>query len=282
MRWTRWGPSQSVAAWLTNSVRLNGALLTESVMEDRVKRINSFQPDAVEGIADTLYELSRFMVARGLKVHRPKVVVSYDMVLSDHMREEIEEAFGCKVHDHYGAVEAGMMAGECGSGSMHVFSFDSKVEVLPGGDGGAGEIVVTPLHNFAMPLIRYRIGDEAQPGGFRCGCGSALPTMGKITGRTMDYFVRKDGGLVHGAYFISFLREVKEITAFQVVQEDYERIRILVRAEGLSDAWRRSFETEVRLLMGPDCKIKWEFVDEIPNTPVGKRLYVKSLVHRGR
>ncbi|MGA1975892.1 MAG: phenylacetate--CoA ligase family protein [Conexivisphaerales archaeon] len=281
-RWPPNGPKRSLGEWLNNSARLDGLLLTEDAMGGYVKRLNSFRPDSVQGMADTLYELGRFIEARGLKVHRPKVVVSYDVMLYDHMREEIEAAFGCKVHDLYGAVEAGMIAGECGSGSMHVFSFDSKVELLPGGKGGEAEIVVTPLHNFAMPLIRYRIGDEAFPGVSKCGCGSVLPTIGRVAGRTTDYFVREDGGLVHGLYFISLLRDAKEIRAFQVVQEDYERIRILVRAAGLSEAWRRSVEEKVRLAMGPACRVVWEFVDEVPRTPLGKHLFVKSLVHRDR
>jgi hypothetical protein len=54
-----------------------------------------------------------------------------------------------------------------------------------------------------------------------------------------------------------------------------------VVAEKGERAWQESIEEGIRDLMGPDCRVVWEFVDEIPRTPLGKHLYVKSLVPRG-
>jgi phenylacetate-CoA ligase len=277
--WPRRGPKRSATDWLTGTVRMDGLILTEPTLHRYVKRLNSFQPDLIEGVAGMLYELSQFIQRRGLVVRSPKAIISEDEMLYDFMREAMEDAFGSKVYNLYGSVEAGLVAGECGSGSMHVFEYDNLVEVIDGRVGGGfGDILVTPLHNFAMPLIRYRTEDEALVSASKCGCGSVLPTLGKIEGRTLDYFVREDGGLVHGYYFFRLMRKNPSVRAFQIVQEEYRAIRITLQADRVDDGWKRSVEDWIRLAFSSDCRVAWELVDSIPRTPRGKRRFIVSRV----
>ena len=49
-----------------------------------------------------------------------------------------------------------------------------------------------PLHNFAMPLIRYAIGDLAEVGA-ACPCGRTLPVLRRVLGRTRDMLVLPSG-----------------------------------------------------------------------------------------
>lgn len=197
------------------------------------------------------------------------------------MRERIESVFGVKVYDFYGAREAQAIAGECSHGLLHVFTFNNHVELLNLKSGGdEGEVIITLLHSFSMPFIRYRIGDVAASGPSRCSCGCPLPTLKRITGRIVDYFVREDGGLVYGLYFIRLLRVNRWVKSFQVIQEDYKRVRIIVAVERVDKSWIKYVEDQIRLTMGLDCKVIWEFVNEIPKTVSGKHLYVKSLLYR--
>jgi phenylacetate-CoA ligase len=276
----RRGLERMLGELLRNAVRLNGHLLSEEAMEDHVRRINSFRPELIYGLAQSLHVLSRFIERRGLRVHRPKAILSTAEPLHDYMRKEIEGAFGTRVYDIYGAVEADPIAGECRSGSMHIFSYDSYVELLEvAGSGGAREVVVTPLHNFVMPLLRYRMGDVVLSTPPKCDCGSVLPTIGRIAGREMDFFVREDGTLVHGSNFL-ILGDAKWVRAFQVIQEDYRRIRILLDSDRTDIAWQRHVDDEIRLVMGPDCRIIWEPVDVVPEALAGKGVFVKSLIGR--
>jgi phenylacetate-CoA ligase len=271
---------RSLGELLRNARRLNGRLLSEDAMERHVRRINSFRPEVIHGEAQGLYVLSRFVKRKGLSVRRPKAILSSDEPLHDYMRKEIEAAFGARVYDIYGAVEADPIAGECRSGSMHFFSYDTNVELLEvAGSGGAREIVVTPLHNFAMPLLRYRMGDVVLSQAPTCHCGSVLPTIGKIAGREVDFFVREDGTLVHGSAFL-ILGDAKWVRAYQVIQEDFRRIRVLLDSEKTDLAWQNHVEDEFRLAMGPDCRIIWERVDVVPEALAGKGVFVKSLVER--
>jgi len=71
------------------------------------------------------------------------------------------------------------------------------------------------------------------------------------------------------------------IKSFQVIQEDYQRVKILVVLERImEESEKKDIEDKIKLVMGKDCQIIWEFVDEIRKTPQGKYLYTKSLVRR--
>jgi phenylacetate-CoA ligase len=133
-----------------------------------------------------------------------------------------------------------------------------------------------------MPIIRYEIGDMAIRGPEKCSCGLSLPTFREVTGRITEHFIMNNGTMVPAEYFIHLLGVVcnrGEIEKFQVIQEEYDMIRILaVPRSGVSDEYRGNIEAKIRLVMGQGCKIKWDFVDDIPKTPNGKYMYTKSLV----
>ena len=58
--------------------------------------------------------------------------------------------------------------------------------------GNVGRVVITVLHNLAMPLIRYEIGDYAAFGG-ECTCGRGLPVLERIVGRARNMLRLPDG-----------------------------------------------------------------------------------------
>jgi hypothetical protein len=58
--------------------------------------------------------------------------------------------------------------------------------------GEVGRVVITTLQNFAMPLIRYDIGDYAEVGP-PCSCGRGLPVLRRILGRKRNMFILPSG-----------------------------------------------------------------------------------------
>ena len=275
-----------IVNWLTNTVFLNSFKMTEEDMEHYVSVINSYKPDLIRGYAGSLYELCRCAERKGIKVYSPKVVVSSAEMLSDEVREEIEKVFGTKVYDFYGSREANNLAGECKEGLMHALAFHNYVEVLnnhnePVKEGGKGRVVVTNLHNYSMPFIRYEIGDMAVLGPEKCKCGNPLPTLKKITGRITDHFVKEDGTLISGSALTLTFNLKDWVKAFQIIQEDYKRVRFLIVGDvSVSESEKREVEDKLKFLLGQDCKIIWDFVNEIPKTPQGKYLYIRCLVRR--
>jgi phenylacetate-CoA ligase len=201
------------------------------------------------------------------------------------MRQVIESAFKTHVFDFYGSREVNGLAGECTKGMMHQFAFFNHLEVLdprdqPVGANEEGRVVVTNLTNYAMPLIRYDMGDTVVSTDDACPCGSPLPTLRNITGRVGDHFVTKNGTIIDANYFDFPFESRDSIRKYQLIQEDYERVRIKVELRSdLKASDRDDIENRIRFVMGK-CEILWDIVDDIPECTSGKHRYVKSLVWR--
>jgi len=247
------GLKAKIINWLTNTVFLNSFKMSDGAMKKYIETINSYKPDLIRGYTGSLYELCRYAERKNTRIHTPKIVVSSAETLSDEMREKIETVFGMKVYDYYGSRETNNLAGECESGLMHILAFHNYVEVL--------DIDNLPVKE---------------------GCRNPLPTLRKITGRITDCFTLENGTTVPAEYFIHLIGVICNkgfIKKFQVIQEDYKRVRILVIIERIMEELeKKDIEDKIKLVMGNDCKIIWEFVDEIHKTQSGKYLYTRSLI----
>jgi len=276
--------------WLNNTLLLNSFKMTDLDIEKYIKIINSYKPDLIRGYASSLFELCRFIENKNVKIYTPKIIISSAETLTSEMREKIESVFETKLYDFYGSRETASMAGECRCGFMHIFEFNNYIEILDDDNqpvkknGQEGRIIVTNLHNYSMPFIRYEIGDMAKLGPNKCECGNILPTLERIYGRIEEQFIRKDGGIVIGYYFVHLMGVVLNkgfIKKFQVIQEDYDKIRIkIIPWKNLPNFEKKNIEDKIRIQMGKDCKIIWEFVEDIPKTKSGKYLYTKTLISK--
>lgn len=263
---------------------------SEETLLGYVQTLNRARPIVIWAFAGSLYELARFARERSISLHRPRFVISSVEMLYPAMRRTIEEAFGCPVHDFYGAAEVGRVAAECTHGRLHVFTFNNHVEVLdpegrPVAPGEEGRLVLTPLHNHAMPLLRYDIGDMARVSTGDCPCGSPLPVLEKVTGRVIEHFVTTDGKVVYGGYFIAMFYEHAWISEFQVLQQDVDLISVYYKRMPGHEIPPQAFsqlDALVREVMGAGCRIEWLEVDAVPRTPIGKHLHARSLVWEER
>jgi phenylacetate-CoA ligase len=190
----------------------------------------------------------------------------------------------------------GDIACECGiHNGLHVCMPTHHVEILRTdgsvcGPGELGEIIVTSLINYAMPLIRYRIGDMGMWAKVPCSCGRNWPLLKRISGRVTDVFTKKDGGIVSPEYLIHLIGvELNSgwVRKYQVVQEAHENLRVLIQPmKSVSDPncyYKKETENisnKIRLAMGHDCRIDYEFVKSIAPTASGKYRYTISKVAR--
>jgi len=262
----------------------------ESLDDERLtvflRRINRHRPAMILAFAATLYELARHALDAGIALHRPRFIVTSIEMLFPAMRDVIERAFGCPVHNMYGAAEVGRIAAECAHGRLHVLAHSNHVEILRedgrvAAPGEAGRIVITSLHNRAMPLIRYDIGDLGTLSNEACPCGSPLPVLEALRGRINEHFVRPDGRLVFGGRFIAMFYGHDWIREFQVLQETVDRVHIRFRCTPKREIPDEAIDSLTRVVqgqLGADCQVLWEEVDHIPRSPVGKHLHARSLV----
>jgi phenylacetate-CoA ligase len=150
-----------------------------------------------------------------------------------------------------------------------------------------GEVVLTSLTNYAMPLIRYRIGDMAAWSERPCSCGRSWPLLKTVSGRVTDTFIRADGTLVHGEYFAHLFYFRDWVKKFQVVQEKHDLIKVYIvpfnKDQSVFDKCKeeiQDIEKKIGVVMGPSCKVYWNLLSDIPPTASGKYRYTISNVPR--
>lgn len=196
-------------------------------------------------------------------------------------RRLIGEYFGCAVYDWYATEERVVNACDCEQhDGLHVLSEFGVVELVKTVESAADnafEVVATPLHNPAMPLIRYRTGDMAQPVEEPCPCGRGLPRIRLVGGRSRSYAVLATGHLVP-VTLVDIPKAFGAVEQFQFVQDQPGAIALhIVRKPGYSDADTAIVHANLREKFGDALKVDVVFVDEIRPTARGK---VPLLVQR--
>ncbi|MGG1663554.1 phenylacetate--CoA ligase family protein [Brevibacillus sp. NRS-1366] len=279
--------------WMRNEQWLNTRKMSESCLQNYVERINRFRPVQILAYVESLYELARYAEDRGLAVHSPRSIMTTASMLYPHMRGKIEQVFQAPVFNRYGSREIGAIACECEQHTgLHVSMFTHYVEIVapdgrPVSPGETGELVITSLHNYAMPIIRYRIGDTASWAVESCSCGRSLPMLKEITGRVNDCFVKPNGELVDGRMFVILLGTQSFVKKFQVMQNEVGQLDIsIIPIQEMHDPhyfYQDGIEKIVakcRDLMGEEVHIQLHFVQDIPTTASGKFRFTISNVKR--
>ena len=132
-----------------------------------------------------------------------------------------------------------------------------------------------------MPLIRYRTGDVAQPGGeAACPCGCSFSTVQQIRGRTTDFVVTPDGRWQHALSVIYIVRDIEGVDEFKIVQHAVEDVQVLVKI--IPDLYPANGDgrivTGIKKRMGDSVNVRVEHVESIPREASGKHRYVVSHV----
>jgi phenylacetate-CoA ligase len=262
---------------------LNSFHLAPDTMEEFASRMIRWKPRCIIGYSTGLYVFARFLRDRGMDRIRPVATVTTAEKLWDHQRELIEEVFRCKVFDAYGGRDVGNIAFECEQHmGLHVLEDNVYLELLseggPAQAGAAGEVVVTRLTNYAMPLIRYRNGDLAIASERECKCGRPFALLSEVVGRSNDVIVTPRGGVVHAAFFSWILYGVvDEVRQFQVRQPAMEQVEVVLRCEReLPQETLDGLRQAVARNLGPEVEVTVRCVDEIEPTSTGKHRYVIS------
>jgi phenylacetate-CoA ligase len=279
-----------VKGWLRNrlydrAIHLDTLSMTPDAVRRFVATLNRTRPELLFGHAHSVFLLADFVDRHGLKAHKPAGIITTAMVLHDWQRRRIEATFGCPVTNRYGCEEVSLIACECEEHrGLHVNADSVLVEVIrdgrPAPAGMPGSIVITDLSNFAMPLIRYLIGDVAVLTERACPYGRGFPMLESIEGREADYVVTADGRLISGISLTeNFAVLVPGVAQIQIIQEQLRRFLFrVVRGADWGPASERRVSELVTERFGKNIRHTIEFVDLIPQEPSGKYRFCISLV----
>jgi phenylacetate-CoA ligase len=259
--------------------------MSDATLKDFVKKIEAFNPVLLDGYAESLNFLARYLKEHGKLAIQPKGIISSAQMLPETSRRLIEESFGCRVFDKYGSREFSGIAYECEAHQgHHVVGEGYIVEILkdgqPAAPGEVGEVVITDLNNYCMPFIRYRIGDlaEALDPAERCACGRGLARIGRIEGRVQSIIIGAKGQYIPGTFFPHLLKDYDHaIRQFQIVQTQHGAVTLkLVKGKRYSDETLQEVLRILHQFLGADMQITVEFLDNIEMVHTGKRLATVS------
>ena len=198
-------------------------------------------------------------------------------VVSQDLRDACRTAWKLPVVDHYEAEEAGYIALQCpDGGGYHIQSEVILAEILDESGracrpGEIGRVTVTPLFNYAMPMLRYELDDCAEVGE-ACTCGRGLPTLHRILGRLRNSLILPGGERCWPDFGAPRLPQIAPILQHQFVQTDLDRIEArLVVARPLSEEDETRLRAHVLACLPCPFRIDLVYWAEIPRGPGGKQ-----------
>lgn len=251
-----------------------------------VQRLNEGGFNYYTGYPSILNLLASLIREQGLAITAPpKAVFTGAETLYADQRENMAEVFQCVVTDQYGFSEGCGNASRCPQDLIHEdFEFGilecDQPEITKNGDR-RGSIVATGFSSFAMPFIRYQVGDVGTWQSAICTCGRHSSVLSQIEGRVEDYVVTPEGR--HILRFDYIFKDTHHIREAQVVQGRPDCIRIVVvRRPGYSAEDETLIRDEIKRRISERLLVSFDYVDEIPREANGKFRAVKSLLRQPR
>ena len=254
--------------------------------EDQLRALSIYEPDVIRCWTSCLSVLA-YKKDPKYNIH-PRMLFTSAELLEKTTRRFLESTFGSELFDHYACEELGLIAWECKQHSGYHVNADSIVlEMLKDSEevssGEHGEIVCTHLDNFAMPIIRYKLGDMGVKGDEGCSCGLSFPKIISIDGRNDDFIVAENGQLVSPRTVSDVLEystnEFKNILQYRIYQVSRTELKVsLVTSAEFSnkEIIFNQVSREMKKYFGDNTEVQVEQVDSISPDPSGKIMKVIS------
>ena len=267
-----WGPATSGLIATGPAAGLN----VRTEVGEQLDWLVAQKPKYLLTLASNLAELARMSLERGVRIPTLAEARSLGEILTPEARALCRAAWGVPVVDFYSSDEIGYMALQCPSGEhYHVQSENVLLEVLndagqPCAPGESGRVVVTDLHNFATPLVRYEIGDYAEVGG-PCSCGRMLPVLTRVIGRKRNTLVAPDGRRYYPMFNLRHQTDVAKIRQYQFVQKAPDRIEVrLVVSAPLAPAEERKVEALIQEKLPAGIRLSFVYPERLERGSGGK------------
>jgi phenylacetate-CoA ligase len=261
--------------------------ISDSAMENFLQIINTNKIKHLIGYSTSLFLFAQYVNRKHPGHLKLKSVRTISEMLYKDQRKFIENEFTCKIFDTYGNKENGLIAAECDHHcGYHINAENLIIEIIdpkgnPLNDGTSGEIVITDLNNYAMPLIRYRTGDIGNLLLKSCSCGRGLPVIEKISGRAIDMIQLSDGNHIDGSFIFDII--------YENLKDSIERFRIIQDNKGEADLYLKLFKSLPQIQLdilknkfkekiGEKLILKYYFVENLPFEQSGKHKYIVSKI----
>jgi phenylacetate-CoA ligase len=250
-----------------------------------IEMMNRIKPRMIIGYPFSIYMIAKIGIEEKMKVPKVNAIVTAGETLSDKRRSLIENLYRCNVVDFFSHHENVSIITECGFQNKHICEDFAYNEIVSksGKDAwheGSGELVGTGFYNYAMPLIRYKVGDQIETCNEMeiCPCGSHFTKIKKIVGRQNDFIVTPDGRKI-GNVIEHSIDYAKGVVLSQCVQDYPDHIYINVIAdETFNNESIAEIERGFRSRLGEDIKIDIRKVRKLEKKKSGKTPFILSKI----
>jgi phenylacetate-CoA ligase len=257
---------------LQRQLMVNTFCHSDGLWGDVYSRARRFRPFLIVGYVSSLEAFADYQSRTGRRIPVACAIAAAEPLYKD-ARDRIERGLGVPLFNTYGSREFMSIAAECECRSgLHVHGENLVVETRERDGEAPSEILITDLHNYGMPFVRYESGDLGRLSDRPCPCGRGLPMLEEIEGRVLDTLRRRDGRTVPGEFFPHLLKEIPELAHYRVEQKSVDRIVIsAVLTRPLSERSERLLRREINNVFGPGTVCELQPVPHIPGLNSGKR-----------
>lgn len=258
--------------------------LSVSKLENFVENIRRLKPPYLYGFPSPLNLFARFCEERGLNdISFVAIRTTGEKIYQDE-KKRLNKVFATPVYELYSATDAGTIGCDCSEHTgLHICSENMLVEFLrddePAAPGEMASVVVTPLLNFGMPLIRYDLNDAARSIEDVCSCGRGLPLMSYVEGRQTDILVTQDGRFLANSTFHGRIFEKIDVLQYRLIQDGLLDVVVEVvpgRSFRVKD--ERFIIESLKMYLGSHVSVTVRITEEIKASASGKRRVVESRV----
>jgi len=238
-----------------------------------VADIRTHRPPVLMGHAHSIYRFAEYVQSASIEDISFDGIITTAMVLSDVERGTIESVFRAPVFNRYGCEELSIIASECEAhDGMHICSEGLYVEVLEETTSQPGKLIITDLVNYAMPMIRYEIGDYAVTQTGACACGRSLPRLKSVVGRTADFLYTPEKKPVFGISILdTFVIHIPGLKQVQIVQDRFDHLDFyVVRDVNFTETTLALLQKNITDIFGRQMVADIHFVEQIAQTERGK------------
>jgi phenylacetate-coenzyme A ligase PaaK-like adenylate-forming protein len=249
-----------------------------SRLKDQADWLIRHDPHYLLSYPSNLLALGEYFEAEGLALPSLRQICTTSELVGDRLRETMRRVWNVPVKDLYSCEEAGCLAHQCPDfDHYHVQSENVYLEVVdesgaPCAAGQTGRVLITTLHNFATPLIRYEVGDYAELGP-PCPCGRGLPVITRILGRRRNRLALPNGSseFPYLGEYADYTRITTAIRQFQFIQHNVEEIEMkLVVVEPLTPEQEEKIKQLIVASLGHPFRVSISYHDEIAKGAGGK------------
>jgi len=228
----------------------------------QIDKINDFEPDILLCYPSVLKSLNHYIRNNGCNIYKPRMVITSGEFLDKKTSIDTEKILGTRPFEFYGAWEMGRIANDCRYGKgLHInedIFIPEFIHAGPEYGEDAYSLVLTNLHNYTMPFIRYQVGDIVKPIYEPCDCRSSFTRIKILDGRGSYVVQLPNGNKISALYLNGIISNLPGVRQFKIIQESLKRLNILVVNTGElpEDAAKKAIEEIDAVLPGIKTEIK--------------------------